>query len=56
MHISNINLKLILNQLKKRVRTNILTAGLAVPACGEAVRPGRVKTHAGASRRSRKAS
>ncbi len=35
---------------------NILAAGLAVHACGEAVRPGRVKTHAGASRRSRKAS
>jgi putative transposase len=35
---------------------NILAAGLAVSACGEAVRPGRVKAHAGASRRSRKAS
>jgi putative transposase len=35
---------------------NILAAGLAVNACGEAVRPGRVKAHAGASRRSRKAS
>jgi putative transposase len=35
---------------------NILAAGRAVHACGEAVRPGRVKTHAGASRRSRKAS
>jgi IS605 OrfB family transposase len=35
---------------------NILAAGRAVSACGEAVRPGRVKTHAGASRRSRKAS
>jgi putative transposase len=35
---------------------NILAAGLAVHACGEAVRPGRVKTHPGATRRSRKAS
>ncbi|MDQ2885085.1 MAG: transposase [Chloroflexota bacterium] len=35
---------------------NILAAGRAVSACGEAVRPGRVKTQAGASRRSRKAS
>jgi putative transposase len=35
---------------------NILAAGLAVNACGEAVRPGRVKAHPGASRRSRKAS
>jgi putative transposase len=35
---------------------NILAAGLAVSACGEAVRPGRVKAHAGTSRRSRKAS
>jgi putative transposase len=35
---------------------NILAAGRAVNACGEAVRPGRVKAQAGASRRSRKAS
>jgi putative transposase len=35
---------------------NILAAGRAVHACGEAVRPGRVKAHPGASRRSRKAS
>jgi putative transposase len=35
---------------------NILAAGRAVHACGEAVRPGRVKAHTGTSRRSRKAS
>jgi putative transposase len=35
---------------------NILAAGRAVSACGETVRPGRVKAHTGASRRSRKAS
>jgi putative transposase len=35
---------------------NILAAGLAVNACGEAVRPGRVKALPGAARRSRKAS
>jgi putative transposase len=35
---------------------NILAAGLAVHACGESVRPGRVKTQPGNSRRSRKAS
>ncbi|MFL5658528.1 MAG: hypothetical protein ACJ8CB_30625, partial [Ktedonobacteraceae bacterium] len=34
---------------------NILAAGLAVSACGEAVRPGAVKTKVGAPRRSRKA-
>ncbi len=34
---------------------NILAAGLAVSACGEAVRPGAVKTRPGAPRRSRKA-
>ena len=34
---------------------NILAAGLAVSACGEAVRPGAVKTKPGAPRRSRKA-
>ncbi len=35
---------------------NILAAGLAVHACGEAIRPGRAKAQAGTSRRSRKAS
>src|SRR6266516_5705771 len=35
---------------------NILAAGLAVAACGEAVRPGAVKTKAGKPQRSRKAS
>lgn len=34
---------------------NILAAGLAVSACGEAIRPGRVKTQPGKPRRSRKA-
>src|SRR5947209_12986125 len=34
---------------------NILAAGLAVAACGEAVRPGAVKTNPGRSPRSRKA-
>jgi putative transposase len=34
---------------------NILAAGLAVTACGESVRPGRVKARSGNSRRSRKA-
>jgi putative transposase len=34
---------------------NVLAAGLAVSACGEAVRPGRAKARTGASRRSRKA-
>jgi len=34
---------------------NIRVAGLAILACGEAVRPGAVKTKAGKSRRSRKA-
>jgi len=33
---------------------NILAAGLSVQACGEAVRPGAVKTHPGKPRRSRK--
>ncbi len=33
---------------------NILAAGLAVTACGESVRPGRVKARSGNSRRSRK--
>jgi putative transposase len=35
---------------------NILAAGLAVHACGESVKPGRVKTQPGTTRRSRKAS
>jgi len=35
---------------------NILAAGLAVPACGEAVRPGAVKAKPGKPPRSRKAS
>jgi putative transposase len=35
---------------------NILAAGLAVAACGEAVRPGAVKTKPGKPQRSRKAS
>jgi putative transposase len=35
---------------------NILAAGLAVAACGEAIRPGAVKTKAGKPQRSRKAS
>jgi len=35
---------------------NVLAAGLAVAACGEAVRPGAVKTKPGKSQRSRKAS
>ena len=35
---------------------NILAAGLAVTACGESVRPGRVKARPGNSRRSRKPS
>jgi putative transposase len=35
---------------------NILAAGLAVAACGEAVRPGAVKTTSGKPQRSRKAS
>jgi putative transposase len=35
---------------------NILAAGLAVAACGEAVRPGAVKTNSGRSPRSRKPS
>ncbi len=35
---------------------NILAAGLAVAACGEAVRPGAVKTKSGTPQRSRKAS
>jgi putative transposase len=35
---------------------NILAAGQAVHACGEAVRPGRAHAQAGATRRSRKAS
>ena len=35
---------------------NILAAGLAVAACGEAVRPGAVKAKSGRSRRSRKPS
>ena len=35
---------------------NILAAGLAVAACGEAVRPGAVKTKSGKPQRSRKAS
>jgi putative transposase len=35
---------------------NILSAGLAVRACGEAVRPGAVKTNPGKPRRSRKSS
>jgi putative transposase len=35
---------------------NILSAGLAVRACGEAVRPGAVKTNPGKPRRSRKPS
>jgi putative transposase len=34
---------------------NILAAGLAVQACGEAVRPGAVKTNPGKARRNRKA-
>jgi putative transposase len=34
---------------------NVLAEGLAVAACGEAVRPGAVKTKPGQSRRSRKA-
>jgi len=34
---------------------NVLAAGLAVSACGEAVRPGAVKTNPGRSPRSRKA-
>nr|BBH89309.1 transposase [Thermosporothrix sp. COM3] len=34
---------------------NMVAAGLAVSACGEAVRPGAVKTKAGTPRRSRKA-
>jgi len=34
---------------------NVLAAGLAVSACGEAVRPGRAKARAGKPRRSRKA-
>ena len=33
---------------------NVLAAGLAVNACGEAVRPGRVKTRTGAPQRNRK--
>jgi len=33
---------------------NVLAAGLAVPACGEAVRPGAVKAKPGKSQRSRK--
>ncbi len=35
---------------------NILAAGLAVTACGESVRPGRVKAQLGTTRRSRKPS
>ncbi len=35
---------------------NILAAGLAVTACGESVRPGRVKAQPGTTRRSRKPS
>ena len=35
---------------------NVLAAGLAVSACGEAVRPGAVKTKPGTPRRNRKAS
>jgi len=35
---------------------NVLAAGLAVAACGEAVRPGAVKTKPGKPQRSRKAS
>lgn len=35
---------------------NVLAAGLAVHACGEAVRPGRVKAQPGSSQRNRKAS
>ena len=35
---------------------NVLAAGLAVAACGESVRPGRVKVQPGTARRSRKAS
>ncbi|MFL5663052.1 MAG: RNA-guided endonuclease TnpB family protein [Ktedonobacteraceae bacterium] len=35
---------------------NILAAGLAVAACGEAIRPGAVKTKSGKPQRSRKAS
>jgi putative transposase len=35
---------------------NVLAAGLAVSACGEAVRPGRAKAHSGKPQRSRKAS
>jgi acetone carboxylase gamma subunit len=35
---------------------NILSAGLAVRACGEAVRPGAVKTNSGKPQRSRKPS
>ncbi len=35
---------------------NVLAAGLAVAACGEAVRPGAVKTKSGKPQRSRKAS
>ena len=34
---------------------NVLAAGLAVAACGEAVRPGAVKAKPGTTRRSRKA-
>ena len=34
---------------------NVLAAGLAVSACGEAVRPGAVKTASGRTQRSRKA-
>ncbi len=35
---------------------NVLAAGLAVAACGESVRPGRVKDQPGMTRRSRKTS
>jgi putative transposase len=35
---------------------NVLAAGLAVSACGEAVRPGRAKAQSGKTRRSRKSS
>jgi len=35
---------------------NVLAAGLAVAACGESVRPGRVQVQPGMTRRSRKAS
>src|SRR5450759_3190137 len=46
---------LLTQNLAGRLLYNILAAGLAVAACGEAVRPGAVKTKPGKPQRSRKA-